>query len=338
MRLTPFGGARALGRGVLLIPAQLCKNEADVLDKAKQSGSEDPLTLVRKFDKLLLLLRDIRKYLGELKPEEKWIEELDKEITAQITDLVRDLDARQKRLLRLLRSTEENSEKGSAEVRRRNMVEKLYESGLLQDKRLRNAFLDVPRHMFVPRKHLRRAYVDSGLNTVRLSMISEPSTVARMLDMLDLREGQTVMELGMGSGFNACLLAYCVGVKGSVLTMEIDKEVFDFGAHNIDRFLASSPVANKLGKIVKLNVDGSEGSVGGLFDRIIYTAAAPKIPEVVIKQLNPGGKLVAPAGSRTEQALLEIEKLSDGSIRQSKMSSVQFVLLRGKHGFRVSSP
>lgn len=206
------------------------------------------------------------------------------------------------------------------------LVKHLISSGVLKTPRIIEAFLNVPRHLFVPPEQLPYAYHDVALPTYKGQTISQPYTVAFMTELLEPREGDKILEVGAGSGWQAAILGYVVGSKGKVITIEIDEDLVEFARRNL----------RKVG-IKNVEVVHGDGSVGyekeAPYDRIIVTAACPDVPRPLIEQLKVGGRLVAPVGSMFGQRMLLLEKDKDG-IRKSFHGSFVFVPLKGKYGFR----
>jgi protein-L-isoaspartate(D-aspartate) O-methyltransferase len=166
------------------------------------------------------------------------------------------------------------------------------------------------------------AYADSPLPIGEGQTISQPYIVALMTDLLDARAGHVVLEVGTGSGYQAAVLAELVG---RVYTIEV---VEPLGQHAAQRFQA-------LGyrNIVARIGDGYAGwPEHAPFDSIVVTAAAPEVPQPLIDQLKPGGRLVIPVGATGEvQQLLVIDKRADGTATRRRMLPVRFVpLTRGR--------
>lgn len=210
----------------------------------------------------------------------------------------------------------------------RNMVERLRNLGLLKSPLIIDAFVNVPRHMFVSDEQLPYAYSDRPLSIMDESTISQPATVAVMLEALDPKPGNRILEIGTGSGWQTCLLAYCVGYAGTVISIEINKGVFKIGKKNIGM--------SGFDNIKMILGDGSEGySRAAPYDRIIFTAAAPAIPNNIIGQLKVGGRLLIPV-SRTSlaQRLIAIDRTSEAYTEEKDFGDFVFVPLRGKGGYQ----
>jgi protein-L-isoaspartate(D-aspartate) O-methyltransferase len=179
----------------------------------------------------------------------------------------------------------------SAHSLRRRLVRQLRDKGLLEDKLVRDAFLEVPREHFVPEASMEDAYEDKAILTKQtptglgLSSSSQPGIMAEMLGELRLEPGQRVLEIGAGTGYNAALLQHIVGASGQVTTIDIDPET----ARRARRALKGSGVKVVTG-------DGREGHArGSPYDRIIVTASATEIPRSWLEQLVPGGLVEVPA-------------------------------------------
>ncbi len=189
-----------------------------------------------------------------------------------------------------------------------------------------DAFKKIRREDFVIDVLKDRAYDDVALPTVAGQTISQPSTVLYMLDLLDIKPEQKVLEIGAGSGYNAALIASIVGNKGSVYSIEFLDEVYRFAKKNI----ANAKIRNV--RVIK--GDGSKGySKEAPYDRIIITAACPDIPGEIIGQIKPSGIIVAPVGSLQYQKMIKIQK-KDGILeREESDNEYLFVPLRGEYGF-----
>lgn len=206
------------------------------------------------------------------------------------------------------------------------MIAYLKEAGMLKTEKIINAFENIPRHLFVSVDKAEYAYDDIALQTVGESTISQPSTVAYMLELLQPKEGENVLEIGTGSGWEASLLAYCIGSKGLVVTIEIDPIVAEFGKHNI----AKTGFKN----IIKVVGDGSIGYPDKApYDKIAYTAATPDIPRQMLVQLKAGGRIIAPVGTQFMQTMKVVDKISEKKIEEKEGAEFQFVPLKGQLGF-----
>ena len=208
--------------------------------------------------------------------------------------------------------------------KRESLVEGLKAELKLSDKVVR-AMKAVPRHVFVPEQYRSEAYVDIPLPIGEGQTISAPHMVAIMCELLDLKEGEKVLEVGGGSGYHAAVVAEIVGKKGKVISIERIPELAD----------RARRILKKLGyENVKVIVcDGSEGyEKEAPYDKIYVTASAPEIPKPLIEQLKIEGKMVIPVG-KFMQYLYVVEKKKD-RIEKRKWGAVRFVPLIGKYGFK----
>ena len=201
---------------------------------------------------------------------------------------------------------------------RKKMVEQQIMARGVKDKKILDAMEKVPRHMFVPEGYRRYSYYDQPLPIGLGQTISQPYIVALMTEMLDVDNEDTVLEIGTGSGYQAAVLSTIVK---EVYTIEIIEALG----------LRAEESLKNLG-YDNVNVKISDGSLGwpdkGLFDAIIVTAAAEKIPDPLIKQLKPGGRMVIPVNnSFYSQDLLIVEKDEAGNIDTKKTIPVRFVPL-----------
>jgi len=208
------------------------------------------------------------------------------------------------------------------------LIRSLRRSTLIPNKRVEEAFLSLPRYEFVPKRYKEMACEDAPVPTFDGQTVSQPSIVAYMIKMLDLRKGLKVLEIGTGSGWNACLIAKLV-YPGKVITIEINPRLARFARKNIEK-----------AGITNVQVIIGDGSCGykseAPYDRVIATAAYPRIPEELITQLKEGGKLLAPEGELSLQHLVLIEK-SKGEISRKFLIPCIFVPMHGRCGFSKDS-
>ncbi|HET7062887.1 MAG TPA: protein-L-isoaspartate(D-aspartate) O-methyltransferase [Rudaea sp.] len=190
------------------------------------------------------------------------------------------------------------------------------------DARVMSVLNRVPRHRFVPEDELGSAYANRPLSIGYGQTISQPYIVALMTDLLDLRPGHRVLEIGTGSGYQAAILAELVQ---QVYSIEIVAPL----AEQARARLAALGYAN----IEVRNADGYYGwPEQAPFDAIVVTAAAGSIPPPLIQQLKTGGRLVIPVGSQFfTQTLMLVEKRDDGKLVTRELMPVAFVPLTGRH-------
>lgn len=205
------------------------------------------------------------------------------------------------------------------------LIEELKSQGI-SDKNVLESIETVPRCLFVPKDLLREAYSNNPLPVGKGQTISQPYTVAFMLQALELKKGLKVLEVGSASGWNAALIGYIIK-PGKVYTTEIIPELAELAKENLKKLKNSE-------KVIKVILtDGSLGlSKYAPFDRIIVTAACPKIPNSLIEQLSSNGILIAPVGGEFDQEMIRIRKNKD-KIEKEDLGSFIFVPLKGKHGW-----
>jgi len=174
---------------------------------------------------------------------------------------------------------------------------------ILKTPEIISAFLKIDRKNFVPEDFKNEAYNDYPLPIGQGQTISQPYTVAFILELLEPKEGQKILDIGFGSGWTTCLLAEIVGERGKVYAIEIIPEVFEFGKKNIEKYNFLEK-----GRAEIFLQDGSKGlKEFAPFDRILVSASAQKIPEVLINQLNNNGILVIPV----LDGIYKIKKIND---------------------------
>ncbi|TAL57895.1 MAG: protein-L-isoaspartate(D-aspartate) O-methyltransferase [Nanoarchaeota archaeon] len=204
------------------------------------------------------------------------------------------------------------------------LAKKWADSGLITDERVISSFLETPREEFILRDHTENAYSDYPLPIYSGQTISQPTTVMIMTQALEAKEGMKVLEIGAGSGYQAAILSKLVGKTGKVYSIEFSPELVAYAQQNL-RKTGCSNVTVSYG-------DGSQGfAAKAPYDRIIVTAAAPKIPPPLLEQLNEGGILIIPVDSGFGQTMKKIIK-KDGKFVEQELGEFQFVPLRGKYG------
>ena len=202
---------------------------------------------------------------------------------------------------------------------RRSLVEELKNKGI-SDENVLNAINAVPRHVFLDSSFLNFAYQDKAFPIGSGQTISQPFTVAFQSSLLEIKKNMKVLEIGTGSGYQACGLAE-MGAK--VFSIERQRKLYT----KTKAFLAEFPYRIKM-----FLGDGNKGlPTYGPFDRIIITAAAPEIPQALIDQLKVGGMMVIPLCENDEhQTMLRLIKQEDGSLKREEYGDFRFVpMLKG---------
>ncbi len=206
---------------------------------------------------------------------------------------------------------------------RRMMVEEQLVPRGIKEPLVLNAFRKVPREKFVSTEQSNEAYDDFPLPIGEEQTISQPYIAALMTETLGLKGREKVLEIGTGSGYQTAIIA------------EIVKNVY-----TIERIISLAQRAKKTLKEsgytnIKIKIgDGTEGwKEFSPYDAIIVTAAAPKLPQPLIKQLNDGGRLIIPLGNLYSQELILHEK-KGGRLMRRNFGGCRFVPLQGEHGWK----
>lgn len=208
------------------------------------------------------------------------------------------------------------------ERERTKMVKWQIKARGVKDPRVLKAMQSVPRHLFIPEGLRQHSYEDTPVPIGSGQTISQPYIVAFMTELLDLDKDDTVLEVGTGSGYQAAVLAEIVK---QVFTIEI-KEELGLEAEERLKEMGYTNIDVRIG-------DGYNGLPDEApFDAIIVTAAPTHIPQPLVDQLKPGGRMVIPVGPSYEtQSLVLITKKEDGEILRETITLVRFVpLLREK--------
>ncbi len=200
------------------------------------------------------------------------------------------------------------------------LVEKLKKSGYLKSSEIIKSFKEINRLDFVIDYLKDDAYLNAPLGIGFGQTISQPVTVAFMLELLQAKKGDKVLDIGFGSGWQAALICHIIGEKGKLYGIEIIPELYDFGKKNLDKYQFI-----KKGIAEVYNTDGYNGLIEKApFDKII-SAAAPQegIPPEWKKQLKIGGRLVFPMND----SLWLFEKISEDKFKEKEYKGYIFVPL-----------
>ncbi|MGC3964635.1 MAG: protein-L-isoaspartate(D-aspartate) O-methyltransferase [Rhodocyclaceae bacterium] len=204
----------------------------------------------------------------------------------------------------------------SARTRTR-MIERLREQGI-RDEQVLSAMHQVPRHAFVEEALASRAYEDTALPLGFQQTISQPFVVARMIELLAAggRPLGKTLEVGAGCGYQAAVLSY---MASDVYAVE-----------RIAKLLAKARENLRPLRLPNVRLKHADGSVGlpevAPFDSIILAAASGSVPQALLQQLAPGGRLVMPLGN-ADQVILLVEKNANGTVRETRLDAVRFVPL-----------
>ena len=202
---------------------------------------------------------------------------------------------------------------------RKGLVKTLENKGI-KDRKVLEAINKIPRHWFMDSSFLEFAYQDKPFPIGSGQTISQPYTVARQTELLLVEKNMKILEIGTGSGYQACVLGE-LGAK--VYTVERQKKLY----LKTKQFLQQFPY-----RIKAFYDDGNKGLPAfAPFDRIIITAAAPEIPQNLVEQLKSGGILLLPLGVGDVQQMVRITKTGEGNLKTENFGNYRFVpMLKNK--------
>ena len=204
---------------------------------------------------------------------------------------------------------------------RAQLVETLRSKGIREPAVLK-AISEVPRHLFVPEGVRHRSYEDAALPIASGQTISQPYVQARSLEVAGLTGREKVLEIGTGSGYQTALMGRLASMVFSVERVE-----------SLARTARASLEAAGVRNVTVLVGDGTLGwNAYAPYDAIIVSAASPEVPQPLLRQLAPDGKLVIPIGDREYQTLMLVRREGDDFSRTS-LGDVRFVPLLGQFGF-----
>ena len=196
------------------------------------------------------------------------------------------------------------------------LIKKLVADGTLQNKRIINALRTVDRKDFVPSAYAAESYADTSLPIGYGQTISQPTTVAIMLELLRPKKGEKILDVGSGSGWTTALLAALVGPYGKVHGVERIPELVAFGTKNLRKYPFANATITQAGTLLGLPLYAP-------YDRILVSAACEKIPQELLKQLKVKGTLVIPI----ESAIWKVQKLSKTTYTKNTVEGFAFVPL-----------
>lgn len=203
---------------------------------------------------------------------------------------------------------------------RKKLVKELALKGI-KDEKVLAAIDKIPRHIFFETALVDHAYEDKAFPIGEGQTISQPYTVAIQTELLQIKEGDKILEIGTGSGYQCAVL---VAMGADVYSIEFHKKLYEKTKTNL----------LKLG--FKANLFCGDGSVGlpkfALYDKIIVTAACPDIKQTLLNQLNIGGILVYPEGNNKIQVMKKVIKISATEFSENIFGNFKFVPLLGKQG------
>ncbi len=203
----------------------------------------------------------------------------------------------------------------------RNLLVKNLAKKGISDSNVLQAIGKVPRHVFFDNALLSHAYEDKAFPIGEGQTISQPFTVAFQTEKLEIKVGDKVLEIGTGSGYQACVLLE-LGAK--LFTIEYQRKLYE----------KTSVFLPQMGyKPYFVHGDGSKGLASKApFDKIIVTAGAPIIPTALFEQLNENGILIIPVGDRDKQKMIKVVK-RNGKMIKEELADFAFVPLLGEQGW-----
>jgi len=206
--------------------------------------------------------------------------------------------------------------------RRMAKLVKIIEEKGIKDKKVLQAVQSVPRHIFVDTAFENRAYEDSALPIGNGQTISQPYTVAAQTELLEVKKGDKILEIGTGSGYQAAILC------------QMGADVYSVERHE-KLYLNAKETLQELGYRPHLKLgDGTLGwSAYAPYDGIVVTAGAPVVPEDLKQQLEIGGKLVVPVGDQKSQVMIRITRTGEDEFKEERLSHFKFVPLIGEKGW-----
>ncbi|MFD2871311.1 protein-L-isoaspartate(D-aspartate) O-methyltransferase [Mucilaginibacter ximonensis] len=204
---------------------------------------------------------------------------------------------------------------------RKKLVDELRKKGI-EDENVLRAIGKVPRHFFFDETFWNQAYKDIAFPIGEGQTISQPYTVAYQTELLHIKKGDKVLEIGTGSGYQACVL---VEVGAKVFTIERQEKLFERTRNLLPR------MGYKMHFFLG---DGSKGIASHApYDKIIVTAGAPTVPEALMAQLKIGGTLVIPVGDEKSQQMVTILKIGENDYERHVLDTFRFVPLVGERAW-----
>lgn len=208
--------------------------------------------------------------------------------------------------------------------KRNDLVRYLKETQAITHLEIEKAFLEIPRETFVSEGYKEMAYLNDALPSEKEQTISQPQTIAIILELLQAEKNMNVLEIGSGTGYVMALLSKIVGEKGNVYGIELEEALVEKANERLKKL-----------QIKNAQLKQGDGALGwkekSPFDRILVSCSCPFVPPELFKQLKEKGKIVAPVGDSYDQQLLIIEKFKGKMIKKMDSGGLyQFVPLRSK--------
>lgn len=201
-------------------------------------------------------------------------------------------------------------------MNKKELIIFLTRNNILKTKSIIEAFEKIDRKDFILKKYTNEAYNDYPLDIGSNQTISQPSTVAFMLELLSPKKGDKILDVGSGSGWTTALLGYIVGSEGKVCGIELIPDLVLFGRANLEKYDFKNTKIYQATKDLGLKDKGP-------FDKILVSASARDVPEELIKQLKVGGTMVIPI----QDSIFRLFKKSRKKIEKEKIPGFVFVPL-----------
>ncbi|MEQ9467175.1 MAG: protein-L-isoaspartate(D-aspartate) O-methyltransferase [Ekhidna sp.] len=204
---------------------------------------------------------------------------------------------------------------------RKQLVQEIAGKGITS-KAVLDAIHKIPRHYFFDKIFDTHAYEDKAFPIEAGQTISQPYTVAFQTQLLEVKPGDKILEIGTGSGYQACVL---LELGANVYTIEYQKKLYQKAIRFLPRIGYQPHMYQG---------DGSKGMHRfAPYDGIIVTAGAPTVPDELIQQLKVGGRLVIPVGNDDIQSMVLVQKIDENKIKKKQFDHFSFVPLRGEKGW-----
>jgi len=195
------------------------------------------------------------------------------------------------------------------------LIESMIVSGVLRTAQIIDAFEKIDRRYFVPEVYGENIYIDAPLPIGKNQTISQPTTVAFMLELLEPQKGDNILDIGSGSGWTTALLCEIAGKNGSVTGLERIDELIGQGQINLAQFHHDNCHIEK--------ASGTLGIEGKTFDRILVSASSEEIPYELFSQMKKNATLVIPVGN----SIFKFKKISDTEVKKEEYHGFIFVPL-----------
>ena len=200
----------------------------------------------------------------------------------------------------------------------KELIRYLIQRGVLKTTRIIKAFENIDRADFVSKDKLNEAYEDYPLSIGSEQTISQPSTVAFMLELLQPKEGDKILDVGSGSGYTTALLSQIVSSSGEVFGVELVPELVVFGVQNLKKYnITNAKILQANGKVLGLPKKAP-------FNKILVSASANEFPQELVDQLDLSGILIIPI----KNSVYSILKKEDGSLESKEFLGFSFVPLK----------